>query len=424
MSSFGGPEIRNDNLVLHLDASNAKSYNYNEVSSSEDFSTGDYERSAGLTVLKGFLAPDGSYNASRVTDQLAGSTEYFTRYFTIPNDSQYYELTLYIKKTTGGTSPTTGFDISFSLGSSSFGYAVRLNTDTGTYEAGCITNVSSADNDYWKLACYFANNSTGNTLLQIKYYPARNVYGGGFPDVVTVTGSQIIWGLQLIYARSGQLGILPYKPNYSVVGSVSRTITGNAWKDLSGNGNNGTLINYASPSYSNNAMVFDGTSQNTAVTDNASINAGLGDCSVDVWCKSNSLYNDAISHRVVAKGAGSDVDPGWCIVANNGYIFASVCASTTRVGPTGANFAINEWLHFTLVISRSAGITTYKNGVATGNVAVGAGTLTNGSNLTIGGLGGSNWFGGSISDVKVYNTALSAEQVLQNFNALRGRYGV
>lgn len=74
MSSFGGPEIPNDNLVLHLDAGNVKSYNYNEVSSSEDFSSADYERSAGLTVLKGFLAPDGSYNASRVTDQLTGST--------------------------------------------------------------------------------------------------------------------------------------------------------------------------------------------------------------------------------------------------------------------------------------------------------------------------------------------------------------
>jgi hypothetical protein len=33
-------------------------------------------------------------------------------------------------------------------------------------------------------------------------------------------------------------------------------------------------------------------------------------------------------------------------------------------------------------------------------------------------------FDGSISVVQIYNTALSAAEIAQNFNALRGRYGV
>jgi hypothetical protein len=33
-------------------------------------------------------------------------------------------------------------------------------------------------------------------------------------------------------------------------------------------------------------------------------------------------------------------------------------------------------------------------------------------------------FGGNISNVSVYNRLLSADEVAQNFNALRGRYGI
>ena len=53
------------------------------------------------------------------------------------------------------------------------------------------------------------------------------------------------------------------------------------------------------------------------------------------------------------------------------------------------------------------------------------GSLNNGSAaaLTIGD-GDAYVFGGDISLVRVYNKALSAAEVAQNFNALRGRYGI
>jgi hypothetical protein len=34
------------------------------------------------------------------------------------------------------------------------------------------------------------------------------------------------------------------------------------------------------------------------------------------------------------------------------------------------------------------------------------------------------WLNGKISNVQIYNRALSASEVQQNFNALRGRYGI
>jgi hypothetical protein len=34
------------------------------------------------------------------------------------------------------------------------------------------------------------------------------------------------------------------------------------------------------------------------------------------------------------------------------------------------------------------------------------------------------WFQGNIATTQIYNRALSASEVQQNFNALRGRYGI
>ena len=47
-------------------------------------------------------------------------------------------------------------------------------------------------------------------------------------------------------------------------------------------------------------------------------------------------------------------------------------------------------------------------------------------NLYVGGLPNSGWgyFEGSISNVKIYNRALSSQEILQNYNALKGRFNL
>lgn len=84
----------------------------------------------------------------------------------------------------------------------------------------------------------------------------------------------------------------------------------------------------------------------------------------------------------------------------------------------------NVWYHLTAV--RSAGVATlYINGnfeisgAMSGNIpTTNPFTIGNGHDYT------SEAFSGNISYIKVYNTALSANEVKQNFNALRGRFGI
>lgn len=66
----------------------------------------------------------------------------------------------------------------------------------------------------------------------------------------------------------------------------------------------------------------------------------------------------------------------------------------------------------------------YKNGVQYNSYGHGYGTLTGDSNNITIGNGYAGGYYGKIYAVKLYNRALSAEEVQQNFNAVRGRYGI
>jgi hypothetical protein len=70
--------------------------------------------------------------------------------------------------------------------------------------------------------------------------------------------------------------------------------------------------------------------------------------------------------------------------------------------------------------------TSFIDGVNVGTQAV-SGTLVNSfNNRRIGRYGGSTqyYLNGNISNIKIFNRALTANEIQQNFEALRGRYGI
>jgi hypothetical protein len=84
--------------------------------------------------------------------------------------------------------------------------------------------------------------------------------------------------------------------------------------------------------------------------------------------------------------------------------------------------SVNNWNH---IIVRYDGINAkiYRNTVS-GSSFASTGSITNTSKqLTIGVRGG-QYFTGKIGITNIYNIALSDDQIKQNFNALRGRYGI
>ena len=65
----------------------------------------------------------------------------------------------------------------------------------------------------------------------------------------------------------------------------------------------------------------------------------------------------------------------------------------------------------------------YLNGVQTGSTTSGGPvTLNSTQSLTIGRRVQGNFYDGNIAQVSIYNRALTAQEIQQNYNALKGRF--
>lgn len=81
----------------------------------------------------------------------------------------------------------------------------------------------------------------------------------------------------------------------------------------------------------------------------------------------------------------------------------------------------DTWAHFMITHSGTSAI-MYKNGVQSATATMGNLHWTNANNLLIGYRANSEYWKGDIPTMKIYNRALTAAEVAQNFNAQRSRF--
>lgn len=195
--------------------------------------------------------------------------------------------------------------------------------------------------------------------------------------------------------------------------------SGTTWTDMSGLGNHGTLVN--GPTYNaNNAgsIVFDGADDKVTFPNNTiSTTSGI---TVDVWFKTSSgtKYQDIFDLN--------DSYGVW-IVTNYGTTGKIVTSfNTINGGIMYADYVANMWYQIVLSGSGSSNF-MYLNGVQVATASQTVATSINLNTARIGNVDGdraSEYLVGNVSSLKLYNRALSAAEVSQNFNALRGRYGI
>jgi hypothetical protein len=199
--------------------------------------------------------------------------------------------------------------------------------------------------------------------------------------------------------------------------------TGTTWTDLSGNGGTGTLV--GSPTYSSTnggSLVFSGTNYVTAATANSLFNFGTGNFSMFMWIKCSTINNYTTIASLDNSASGNGIV--FYGQTGSGY-FRTWVAGVVNVGTIVV--CSGNWIN--IGITRSSGLVTqYINGLSTSTFTAANSVLTNqtlalGSNVSTG-PGGYAGFPGNISTVNIYNRAISAAEVLQNYNALRGRYAL
>jgi hypothetical protein len=198
--------------------------------------------------------------------------------------------------------------------------------------------------------------------------------------------------------------------------------TGTTWTDLSGNGRNGTLTN--TPTYSSlnsGAIVFDGTNEYVDISGSTT----LTEATFSVWLKRNG---DQIGFAGILSNRSTSVTGLNFYSTTNKIGYHWNGTTSSYLFDSGLTIPDGAWCMAvvtvtsttaTLYLCQSAGITTATNTVSH------ASTTLDSVKLAWDAIGPTNRFmNGSISQASLYNRALTAAEVSQNFNALRGRYGI
>jgi hypothetical protein len=194
--------------------------------------------------------------------------------------------------------------------------------------------------------------------------------------------------------------------------------SGTAWYDLSRSGNTGTLTN--GPSYSTTdkgVIVLDGSNDDirTTLFTNARTNVTMaGWFYVNLGTVGTFLNNgdDPAGYCVGIGEYFSTADNQ--IVALFGYI---------RWILTGAYYQYTGWHYIVMTLDESGIPSIYVNGVLIGTYS---GTISNipsaGTGFSIGSQWGIRYANTKCSNASFYNRALTASEILQNFNTMRGRF--
>lgn len=215
--------------------------------------------------------------------------------------------------------------------------------------------------------------------------------------------------------------------------SISYPGSGSAWNDITDNRLSASAVQ--SPAFSSSNIgyfSFDGGSITTigqvdsfSISDNSVLD-NMSEISIEMWLyitSSNASPNLLFSKRSTT----SDGYVGF--FSNSGFTFRFGTSIGTQLTWTTTPATL-AWQHLVITVGASGG-KVFQNGqeVHSDNTYTGNfGNINTASNLLIGDVNptssGIYGFNGRLSIFKIYNKILSAENILQNYVSIKGRYGL
>jgi len=202
----------------------------------------------------------------------------------------------------------------------------------------------------------------------------------------------------------------------------SYNTTNNTCRDISPYNRSCTVNN--SPAYlADNAgsLVFDGTNQKSVTFSPTNLPTGNESFSISVWAKVNEIPTGGDTRRFIfAYGNGGAGYSRTMNIGINGssYYIGSYGLDTTV---TGATVQIKKW--FNIVLTKDATtLRFYVNGVQVFTTSSPTYGIQLASAVIGYGIDNNAAWNGNISIVKVYNTVLSASDILNDYNIIFKRY--
>lgn len=349
-----------------------------------------------------------------VTASLATTGEYY-------KGANIYKLTL---------TPTTSTGVSYLTGGNNPGLGVVSNGGGGTanrYTGHSIFFKPTVPMSSSPIFTHYSNisgwqSSTNYYNMNDGWYRAHVIWY----DTVTRSDGKY-WAINPLTATLNVPIITyfagPFKEDRNDSAYVSQYNVGTRSNtqgliDLTGN----KTITISSLTYNTSDHSFSFNGSDYLSITNTTLGNGNLEWTCSAWVKTTTTVNALGQGSVISNSSGGPVYS--MMGVNNGKIVYWTYQNNAWVQKLGTGKTVNDgvWHMLTWVNYSNYTMDMYVDGVLDSNVA----NSTSGNNNPVDRIGGS-WaaqFVGSISNVSIYSRALTASEVRQNFNALRGRYGV
>jgi len=404
MANVYGPKIIRDGLVLYLDKYNERSYLGEPTTNLVYYTNLDGGWSKGYNtdiVWNGITGPVGV--DSPVVGFREGYSSNGTGYWYsygdyCPQDpSTTYSVSMYVK-----TNSPNNVNLAF--------YTAD-NTETGRYWSGYLAVTAS---DGWKRLIWpnFTSASNAQSDSLSFYY-----YGLG----TGATGSRLWLCAPQMEEKVHATKFIPAANN----GTTTTRSSTDGWRDLSGYSNHADLstLTYTAtnvPNANTNNFYFDGA---TEYCDLPTLTSGSVK-TITAWIKAD------VNHSGIVFGPHVNGHDNWFGVESRLInVFATQSADTNNFSANGVTYMDNDgWYYIAVTINYAdKTVKCYLNGVVENSVTRthtigdwGGGAATIGRRGTI----SQRYFNGEIDTTSIYNRVLTASEILQNFNAHKGRYGL
>ena len=192
---------------------------------------------------------------------------------------------------------------------------------------------------------------------------------------------------------------------------------GTVWTDLAGT-NNGTLTNGPTFNSANGGnIVFDGVNDFVQLSATPS---SLVTSNVTISSWFNTL--NTTQQMIVGNSGGSNRFYIETFNRSGALVVHWGIGSKQNSLTSNAIITTNSWVNYSMTYDGNIAI-GYLNGLTTDSASIGNQTYTN-NTLRVGLWVNTLYFKGNIPQVTIYNRALSASEISQNFNATRARFGI
>jgi hypothetical protein len=199
--------------------------------------------------------------------------------------------------------------------------------------------------------------------------------------------------------------------------------SGTTWTDRSGNGNHGTLQNGTGFSSDNGGhLTFDDSNDRVLISNSDSLNP-TDELTIEAWVNFDGNSQDFIFEKGVVNTQWSLFSHGYDIMFRT---FHEPDSGYTNTSVTKSTYITNGQWHHIVGSWDGANKRIYIDSNLVKTAAKSGALKTSTATAAVGSFGTSTSypFGGKIAKVGIYNRGLTSDEVSQNYNATKSRFGL